>query len=250
MTYPIIFWDSGGTIFRGASECGALTGCPTPALVRAERPHRAKQALAMFGHACPPDLPDWLDALDRDLSLKWRARHSFERLALAVYERLGLPALPEEAQFLADALAGPRYREWLYAGVADTLAALHGAGIRQGLVANTTLTSRMMRNALAGVGLDAFFDVVVCSCDLGIDKPDRRIFLAARETLAHIPASSGRVLYIGNDPEKDVLGARACGWDAALRLDDATGPDAGATLAFSDYRDLTRWVFGKRKSVP
>jgi phosphoglycolate phosphatase-like HAD superfamily hydrolase len=87
-------------------------------------------------------------------------RYSFETLAAGLYQRIGLPAqLPEEL-LLADAIAGPRYRSWLFDGVAEALDALSAAGVRMGIIADTVWTSRMLRRALAGVGLAGRFGLV------------------------------------------------------------------------------------------
>jgi len=103
-----------------------------------------------------------------------------------------------------------------------------------GIIADTAWTGRMMCGVLEGVGLLDFFGTVICSCDLGVRKPDRRIFEAA--------LSTGPVLYIGDHIAKDIDGAVACGWDAALHLTMSTSSPGKAVLAFSDYRELVRFV--------
>ncbi|KAK3061980.1 hypothetical protein LTS18_005053 [Coniosporium uncinatum] len=64
---------------------------------------------------------------------------------------------------------------------------------------------------------------VVLSYDAGCEKPDRRIFEAAEEMLVEcveddegVVASEFEKLYVGDDLEKDVLGAEDAGWNAAL----------------------------------
>jgi FMN phosphatase YigB (HAD superfamily) len=66
----------------------------------------------------------------------------------------------------------------------------------------------------------------VLSYDVGFEKPDRRIFIAAERMLAltldstgfssDTPASSFEKLYVGDDLMKDVFGAEDAGWSSVL----------------------------------
>jgi len=167
MRYPIVFWDSGGTIFGSASG-ERPPEVPTAKQVRESRVQRVSLALEMFGHRAPSDLGRVLQDASSELQEKLGARYSLERLASGVYERLSLPVRPEETILVADAIGGPRYRTWLWDGVADALKALAEAGVRMGVIADTDWTGRMMSRALAGVGLREYFGPVICSCDIGV----------------------------------------------------------------------------------
>lgn len=242
MKYPVIFWDSGGTIFQSGGPLETASGgSPSPQAVRAGRSARSALVLEMFGHPVPPDWSRLIDETATLLSAREEKRYNFEGLARGLYERMGLDQV-EETLLLADALAGPRYRDWLCEGVATSIARFHEAGVRQGVLANTALTGRMMRGALAGVGLADYFDLVICSCDLGVAKPDRAIFEAARAALPASAAGLGPVLYVGDNVAKDIDGAVAFGWDAALHLTGDSCPDTRAVLTFRDYADLVRFV--------
>ena len=70
----------------------------------------------------------------------------------------------------------------------------------------TELQTRKMQSA----GIDGYFDGVVLSEDVGINKPDRRLFDHALR-VADIPASEA--LMIGDDFAVDIVGARSAGWD-------------------------------------
>jgi len=240
MRYPIVFWDSGGTIFHSADRPEGFAGSPSPGDVRKNRAFRAARALEMFGHTPLPDLPRVIDEQEADLRSRHGPRYSLEVLAERLYDQLGIVQRREETLLLADALGGPRYRTWLWDGVSGALSALHRAGVRMGVIADTHLTGRMMRGALTGVGLADLFGAIVCSCDLGVQKPDRRIFEAARASLSE--PSMGPVLYVGDNLVKDIDGATAYGWEAALHLTTSTNPQSKAVLAFSEYRDLVRLV--------
>jgi len=242
MRYPIVFWDSGGTIF-GPGGGGALAETPTSGQVRESRVHRVTLALEMFGHRAPANLGEVLQDASSELQEKLGARYSLEVLASGVYERLSLPARPEETLLVADAIGGPRYRTWLWDGVADALEALAAAGVRMGVIADTDWTGRMMCRALAGVGLRKYFGPVICSCDIGACKPAPEIFAAARELVPDVPSDSP-VLYVGDNLEKDVGGAVAFGWDAAYHVTTKGGSSGRAALDFVQYQDLVTLVTG------
>lgn len=70
----------------------------------------------------------------------------------------------------------------------------------------TELQTRKMQSA----GIAEFFDGVVLSEDVGINKPDRRLFDHALR-VAGIPVAEA--LMIGDDFAVDIVGAHAAGWD-------------------------------------
>ncbi|PWK85876.1 HAD family hydrolase [Fulvimonas soli] len=122
-------------------------------------------------------------------------RHLTMRQAFAA---CGIAEAPVEA--LWEIYFAARNRVDLYP---DSLAAL------QRLAARLPLASLTNGNAdLARIGIHAHFRHHVCARDAGWPKPDPRIFLAAAERLGAAPA---QVLHAGDDPELDVLGARAAG---------------------------------------
>jgi putative hydrolase of the HAD superfamily len=87
-------------------------------------------------------------------------------------------------------------------GVLD---ALRDTGWRLGLVSNATAeTAEAWRDSrLAG-----FFAAVVFSCDLGLAKPDREIYLAATEALGATPVEC---VYVGDGADGELAGAAALG---------------------------------------
>ncbi|KAM3421787.1 putative hydrolase C7D4.05 [Cercospora zeina] len=77
-------------------------------------------------------------------------------------------------------------------------------------------------SVVGGDGQDDF-EFSVMSYDVGYEKPDRRIFEAAEEMLrtALLGAESEnfeewRKVYVGDEYQKDVVGALAAGWNAVL----------------------------------
>jgi HAD superfamily hydrolase (TIGR01549 family) len=96
-----------------------------------------------------------------------------------------------------------------YRGAVRALKALREGGLRLAL-----LSDFPPKRKLELLGLESFFEVVLCSEDTGFLKPSREPFdflASALET----PASE--ILYVGNSRAYDIAGAKAAGMGAALR---------------------------------
>lgn len=93
---------------------------------------------------------------------------------------------------------------------AESLSRLRRAGLLLGVVSNS---DGRVEDALKAAGLRQYFDVVVDSGLLGVEKPDPRIFHAA---LAALGVQPEEALYVGDLFEVDVVGARAAGIEAVL----------------------------------
>jgi len=89
-----------------------------------------------------------------------------------------------------------------------TLSALKEAGYRMGLVSNVTLLPALMREDLSTLGFDAYLDATVFSSEVGVRKPDARIFRAALERLDADPKET---VFVGDRRIDDVGGAQAVG---------------------------------------
>ncbi|ATE53573.1 HAD family hydrolase [Actinosynnema pretiosum] len=102
--------------------------------------------------------------------------------------------------------------EAVYAGLTDpagwrpypdalpVLTELRARGLKLGVLSNIGWD---LRPALAAAGVLELLDVVVLSCEHGVEKPDPELFAVARRELP------GRVLYVGDDPVKDGAAVRA-----------------------------------------
>jgi putative hydrolase of the HAD superfamily len=103
-------------------------------------------------------------------------------------------------------------RSWrLYDDVPACLKAL--SGFRLGVVTNGD--GAVQRAKLEATGLGPLFDCVVISGEIGVAKPDAKIFRLACATLDVAP---DRAVYVGDDFIADVEGAQAAGL-GALWLD-------------------------------
>jgi putative hydrolase of the HAD superfamily len=120
-----------------------------------------------------------------------------------------------------------------------TLGALAGR-FRLGVVSNSVTTHQ--RAKLEAIGLLGYFtEPLVCSQEHGAAKPAPSIFLAGCEALGLAPAD---VVYVGDDYEKDAVGARDAGLQAVWLDRSASGGaatvDAGIRVIAS-LTELTQW---------
>ena len=181
---------------------------------------------------------EWLDAMAAELSVPasrfrdayWGHRHAYDA---------GLPA-PDYWRLVADAVGRPvgegrppvidrlidldvsswvEYRDEVW----DVVRAFRAGGGRTAFLSNGV--PEIMARLRAERALDQWFDVVVVSCEVGLAKPDRRIFELC---LSRLGVQAGETLFV-DDREDNVsaaeqLGLRALhftGDAAARRLMDA-----------------------------
>lgn len=100
------------------------------------------------------------------------------------------------------------------AEVIPTLQTLRAQGQRIAVVSNS---NGRLQAILDELGLSPFFDEVLDSTVVGVEKPDPRIFHILCERMGHGPAE---VLHVGDVVHIDVVGAEAAGCRALL-LDKA-----------------------------
>ena len=108
--------------------------------------------------------------------------------------------------------------DWMFAGRFDhlfddavpALQALRDLGLGLGVLSNF---GPHLREVLQGLGLLPFFDFVVVSAEVGLAKPDPRIFELVVNK-AEVPRQ--RILYVGDHVGDDVEGARGAGLGAVL----------------------------------
>ena len=89
--------------------------------------------------------------------------------------------------------------------VPPALRRLCAAGYRLGLISNT---EDNLRPVLARTGLDAYFESLVLSSEVGSEKPDPAIF---REALGQMAVSPEHAIFVGDFYSIDVVGARGVG---------------------------------------
>ena len=122
-----------------------------------------------------------------------------------------LDPIAEELSFLYDYervtnMRKPRLKE--------TILALHGMGIRMGVVSNIISTS-LVPHMLNEYGISEYMECIVMSSSTGIRKPDPRIFEIALGLMGVSAAETG---YVGDTISRDVLGARNAGLGLSVRI--------------------------------
>jgi putative hydrolase of the HAD superfamily len=90
-------------------------------------------------------------------------------------------------------------------GGRDLLVELRARHVRVGIVSNF---DRRLHGIVEALQLRPLLDAVVLPSDSGAAKPDGRIFQLALQRIGVPPAEA---LYVGDDPEEDLEGARAAG---------------------------------------
>ena len=112
-----------------------------------------------------------------------------------------------------------RMRHVVYSDVEPVLRKLQES-YRLALVSNGT--PDLQREKLDGSKLEPYFEAVFISGELGIRKPDARIFAAVLERLG---VSAEMAVMVGNSLESDIAGALQAGIKAVWMNRDGTEPD-------------------------
>lgn len=96
-----------------------------------------------------------------------------------------------------------------------------------------------VRKALARVGLDSFISQIFAQKDIGMGKPDPALFAYVLHELHMRPQDC---VMVGDNLEKDVLGALACGIDAVwLNSDESVNAPAGV-IVIHHVHDLIQYI--------
>ncbi len=162
----------------------------------------------------------------------------YVRLARRVFRRLRLGASERDASGHAAALweiLGPACLG-VFPEVAGALRGLRAAGYPLALISNWQCG---LRHFCAELGLARYFDHILGSADLGVAKPDARIFAHACERLG---VAADRVLHIGDTLVDDYIGGSGAGLSVALLARDETSEPAASRVirSLAEVRALVR----------
>jgi putative hydrolase of the HAD superfamily len=156
-------------------------------------------------------LAGWRSTAQR--AMRGQIRSVNERVRQALIAA-GLPRPPDS---VVESMGAARRRDWLqsaalYDDVVDSLTDLRQSGYRLGLVSNIFPYEA---DITEHVGLRPLLDAVVLSCDIGVCKPDARIYLAGADALS---AAATECVFVGDGMSRELSGARAVGM-TAVRID-------------------------------
>ncbi len=240
--YQAVFFDSGNTLYTKPPFPDAPPDAPTPQSVSAGRLDRLTAVLFSYNaRIAQKELLHALTECEKTCPAQHGPAFNHDHLMAAVLKSLKVNLGPEVVACLSHAYTGPRYRHWLYPGTHEMLQTLTSAGLYLGVIANTAWPGHCMDRAFAGVGLLPFFNLRTYSSDLAIEKPDPAIFKHAQRNAGLTDPT--RILYIGDSIEKDIVGAHAAGWHAALRVSAHGNTASKAELEFTIWRELLNFIF-------
>ena len=112
---------------------------------------------------------------------------------------------------------------WLMPGALELLASLRGGGLPLGIVSNAQFYTQPVFEELSGSSLSGLgFEESLShwSFEAREGKPSRRLYEQLADSCRERNIDVGRVFYLGNDLQKDVLPAREVGFLAGLFAGD------------------------------
>ncbi len=98
----------------------------------------------------------------------------------------------------------------LVPGAVELLKALRNEGCKIGILSNGF--KEVQPRKIKSAGLEPYVDLMVLSDDIGINKPDIRLYRYAMSQAGE--AYPRRHLMIGDNPDTDIAGALNAGWNA------------------------------------
>lgn len=201
-----VFFDVGNTLLK-----------PYPSV-----PEVCRQVLAEAGHMrdlsaideLMPLVDEYYEDRYREDDTFWTDEGETSQVWVGMYSilcrKLGLEDQAEElARSVYDKFGDPAH--WrLYPDVEPGFRRLQAAGSKIGIISNW---DARLTGLMTGLGLAPYLDTIVCSAEVGLHKPDPRIFELACSRLDLEP---GEAAHVGDHHYADVLGAEASGMTAVL----------------------------------
>lgn len=134
-------------------------------------------------------------------------------------------------------IAETPFQKHLMPGAREILKYLDQSGYRQHIITNGFSESQHIK--FRSSGLEHYFDLKLCSDEVGANKPDPKIF---RYAISHSGAQRKSSLMIGDGLLADVIGAQNEGIDAAFfnpfRIEHQESPK----FEFYQLLDLKTWL--------
>lgn len=212
----VVSLDITGTLVRFSSDIGsiyhqsalraALPNPPSPAELDVAFRSAFKEALRAapcYGYHSNgmSERQWWVEVVENTLCKTGR---EYSTSAVQLFSRRALQAFGSSSAFT------------VFEDTLPLLSILKERGICAGVLTNSP--QRTVEDTLPLLGLDAHLDWFVSCRDIGIEKPDKRLFDHAFSTLQRKLPSLRRdeIIHVGDNYELDYLGARNAGFQALL----------------------------------
>jgi len=194
MTFKAVILDFGGTLAEGGLEW---------------EPYHEAIRIILTGRGYGVEKGELRRALRGALQSlnRMRARgkeRTFEEVYSDFLGRLGIPGDDALLELLHRNFK-TYYRTEYFHCIEDVLRELSGR-YKVALLSNTM--SDQPRELLEDGGLDGYFDLIVCSRDTGVRKPNPEIF---RLVLSGLGVEPGEAIHVGDSVEADMYGAQDAG---------------------------------------
>ena len=140
-------------------------------------------------------------------------------------------------------------RTGVFSAFDDAVPALESLGPRCKLAVITNGPCVTQRDKLEVLGLDRYFDLIVCSGDVGAAKPDAAIF---RHVLERLGAGPEATVHVGDNLMADVAGANGAGLTSVWlnRTGHVPGPeDAVPAYEIASLSELEAIVRARRQTA-
>jgi putative hydrolase of the HAD superfamily len=177
----------------------------------------------VFGHDPATFMPWFLGELNYRLGIRTDIARTWDRLK---------------------AVQPPCDGKWIpFDCVPAALAALKAKGYRLGVISNWDASARSL---LAACCLDTSFDPIVISCEVGVEKPDPRIYRFAMEKAGVTPAEC---LYVGDNYYVDAIGAERAGMEPVIinRFGSLGVEEIQGQAILGDISELAGWLDARQQ---
>ncbi|MCA1042273.1 HAD family hydrolase [Bacillus infantis] len=98
--------------------------------------------------------------------------------------------------------------------VAECLSALRDMQLKLGIISNGRWDFQMA--SIQALRIEGYFEAIIISEEVGISKPDPRIFQRAMARIGVMPSGS---VFVGDHPVNDAEAAKSCGMEAVWKID-------------------------------
>ncbi len=176
----------------------------------------------------PGQVADYLlELLDRGRKVKIseHVEIPLEKVLASCFHRFSVEGDEELMERSLEAFYGVLLeKRELVPGTREMLQCVKDQDFRIGLVSDVAwgLPSYFPLKDMKHYGLDQYFDDMVFSTDVGLRKPNPKIFKIA---LSNVGARAECSVFVGNNLQADILGALSVGMMAVLKKSDFYTPD-------------------------